>query len=94
MSTESRSYAEILALHAAYERGELQSTALEAKARTLCGWDQGEVEPLTAEEREYMADDAYNCSPSYPYAEGILLNDAELSRWWLRAMSDYVSDLF
>jgi hypothetical protein len=50
-----------------------------------------ETRPLTPEEREYMARDADRCDPNCPYAEGIALDDAELSRWWLAAMQDYVN---
>lgn len=87
-------YAETMGLYAAYQAGELEAEGLEAKARILCGWDAGERVPLTPEEREYMAEDAYRCSPSYPKDEAPIDDDAELSRWWLRAMQDYVDDLF
>ena len=87
-------YGETMALYAAYQAGELQAEGLEAKARILCGWDDGEAVPLTSEERTYMVHDAHRCSPAYPEHEAPTDSDKELSRWWLRAMQDYVDDLF
>lgn len=87
-------YQNAMALYGAYQRGELQADALEAKARVHAGYDDGTPEPLTAEEREYMARDAYSCDPNYPYEEGIVLDDRYLSLHWLGAMKTYVDDVF
>lgn len=65
---------------------------LELKARVILGWDVGQAEPLTLDEREYMRDDAYRCSPSYPNEEAPA-EDAALCRWWMAAMKDYVDCL-
>lgn len=87
-------YGEVMALYGAWQRGELKAEGLEAKARILAGYDSGNAEPLTADEREFMAREASRLTPEYPYAKGIALNDGELAEWWLLAMEDYVQDKF
>ena len=87
-------YEHLMATKALYDAGQLEATPMEALARVHAGVDKGDARPLTPEEREYMAQDADNCYPGYPYREGIALSDADLCRWWLDAMHDYVQDLF
>lgn len=87
-------YGKAMALYGAWQNGHLEAEGLEAKARMHAGYDGGSPEPLTAAEREYMANDAHSCDPAYPYEEGIALDDHYLSLWWLLAMRSYVDDLF
>ena len=87
-------YSEAMALYGAWQNGQLEAEGLEAKARIHAGYDDGTPEPLTAQEREYMATDARSCDPNYPYEEGIALDDHYISLWWLGAMRSYVEDRF
>lgn len=85
-------YAATMALYAAYQAGELEAEGLEAKARILCGLDDGKATPLTSAEREEMlswgsADLGYD-------PHDAPLNDVALSRWYLGALSAYVQDKF
>lgn len=73
----------------------VDSAELESLARVILGYDGpvGKARALTPDERRYMRDDAYLCSPSYPPNGAPMDDEVALCRWWLAAMKDYVDCL-
>lgn len=87
-------YAATMALYAAYQAGELEAEGLEAKARILCGLDDGKATPLRSLRRSVRKMLSWGSADLGYDPHDAPLNDVALSRWYLGALSAYVQDKF